>query len=65
MFRYVILVARTSNKKGNNNMKKLLTVGVIAALLSLGGCKLVNADGECTGLCGPICNDISGSTCLI
>lgn len=45
-------------------MKKLLTVGVMTALFSLGGCKLVNSDGECTGICPPICNDIGGSTCM-
>lgn len=50
--------------KGNNNMKNLFTVAVIAGLLTLGGCKLITSDGDCVGLCDPICNDISGSTCL-
>ena len=41
-------------------MKKILTIGMVAALLSLGGCKLIKADGECIGLCFPICNNIGG-----
>ena len=42
-------------------LKKIVTVGMITAFLLLGGCKLVNADGECTGLCSPVCNVIGGA----
>ncbi len=48
------------NIKGNYDMKKILTIGMVTALLSLGGCKLIKADGECIGLCFPICNNIGG-----
>ncbi len=43
-------------------MKNILAIVCVTAFLSLGGCKLVNADGECFGICGPICNNI-GTTC--
>lgn len=46
-------------------MKKSLAICCITVLFSLGGCQLVGADGECVGICPPICNDISGSTCTM
>ena len=45
-------------------MKNMLTIGLIAALLSLGGCKVVTSDGGCIGFCGPTCNVIGGAGCL-
>jgi len=41
-------------------IKHAIKVGVLTTLLMLGGCKLISADGECTGLGCPMDCTIGG-----